>query len=81
MIIAHQVVIRCIFVYLGQLTKEEALELNIDNCHPYLIENKKKVNGVVNVTCIHSLFNEIRRPDVAGTTKLILVNYISVPLP
>ncbi|MBX5320042.1 histidine phosphatase family protein [Staphylococcus caprae] len=37
-IIAHQVVIRCIFVYLGQLTNEEALELNIDNFHPYLIE-------------------------------------------
>ena len=37
-IVAHQVVIRCIFVYLEQIAKEEALTAKIENCKPYLIE-------------------------------------------
>lgn len=37
-IVANQVVIRCIFVYLEQITKEEALTAKIENCKPYLIE-------------------------------------------
>lgn len=37
-IVAHQVVIRCLFVYLEQLTKDEALTANVENCKPYLIE-------------------------------------------
>lgn len=37
-IVAHQVVIRCIFVYLEQITKDEALAAKIENCKPYLIE-------------------------------------------
>ncbi|WP_367121160.1 histidine phosphatase family protein [Staphylococcus capitis] len=36
-IIAHQVVIRCIFVYLGELNKEDALDAEIKNCYPYLV--------------------------------------------
>lgn len=36
-IIAHQVVIRCILVYLGELNKEEALDAEIKNCYPYLV--------------------------------------------
>ncbi|MBC3087505.1 histidine phosphatase family protein [Staphylococcus capitis] len=35
-IIAHQVVIRCILVYLGELNKEDALDAEIKNCYPYL---------------------------------------------
>ena len=37
-IIAHQVVIRCIMVYFGYINKEEALTRVIENCKPYLIE-------------------------------------------
>ena len=37
-IIAHQVVIRCIMVYFGYINKEEALIKVIENCKPYLIE-------------------------------------------
>ena len=37
-IIAHQVVIRCIMVYFGYINKEEALTKVIENCKPYLIE-------------------------------------------
>ncbi|PZP96975.1 MAG: histidine phosphatase family protein [Staphylococcus capitis] len=36
-IIAHQVVIRCILVYLGELNKEDALDAEIKNCYPYLV--------------------------------------------
>lgn len=36
-IIAHQVVIRCILVYLGELNKEEALDAEIKNCYPYSV--------------------------------------------
>jgi len=37
-IVAHQVVIRCMLVYFGMLTKKEALDYNIENCKPIYIE-------------------------------------------
>ncbi|MBO1199306.1 histidine phosphatase family protein [Staphylococcus simiae] len=36
-IIAHQVVIRCLMHYFGQVSKDEAVDLNIENCKPYVI--------------------------------------------
>lgn len=37
-IIAHQVVIRCCFVYLGYENKASVIDKQIDNCVPYEIE-------------------------------------------
>ncbi|UDI79192.1 histidine phosphatase family protein [Staphylococcus taiwanensis] len=37
-VIAHQVVIRCILVYFNIITEDEALEQNIENCKPYPID-------------------------------------------
>ncbi|PNZ67443.1 histidine phosphatase family protein [Staphylococcus croceilyticus] len=37
-IVAHQVVIRCMLVYFGMLTEKEALDQNIENCKPIYIE-------------------------------------------
>lgn len=36
-IVAHQVVIRCMLYFLGHISKEEALEKEIKNTHPYHI--------------------------------------------
>ena len=41
-IVAHQVVIRCFFVYFKMITKEEALTTEIHNCYPYLIKEEMK---------------------------------------
>ena len=41
-IVAHQVVIRCFFVYFKMITKEEALSTEILNCYPYLIKKEMK---------------------------------------
>ena len=41
-IVAHQVVIRCFFVYFKMITKEEALATEIHNCYPYLIKKEMK---------------------------------------
>lgn len=41
-IVAHQVVIRCFFVYFKMITKEEALSTEIHNCYPYLIKKEMK---------------------------------------
>lgn len=37
-IVAHQVVIRCMLFYFGILTEEEVLDQNIENCKPIYIE-------------------------------------------
>ena len=37
-IVAHQVVIRCIFVYLGYETKAQVIDKKIENCKPYYVE-------------------------------------------
>ena len=37
-IVAHQVVIRCILVYFEMITEEDALDYNVENCKPYCIE-------------------------------------------
>lgn len=37
-IVAHQVVIRCIFAYFNVIGEEEALDYNVENCKPYFLE-------------------------------------------
>ncbi|MGV3094728.1 histidine phosphatase family protein [Staphylococcus borealis] len=37
-IVAHQVVIRCIFAYFNMIDEDEALDYNVDNCKPYFLE-------------------------------------------
>ncbi|MCS5349017.1 phosphoglycerate mutase family protein [Staphylococcus aureus] len=37
-IVAHQVVIRCLMVYFNKVSKEEAVDLKVENCKPYIIE-------------------------------------------
>ncbi|NOS39079.1 histidine phosphatase family protein, partial [Staphylococcus aureus] len=37
-IVAHQVVIRCFMVYFNKVSREEAVDLKVDNCKPYIIE-------------------------------------------
>lgn len=37
-IVAHQVVIRCLMVYFNNVSREEAVDLKVENCKPYIIE-------------------------------------------
>ncbi|HDA8148820.1 TPA: histidine phosphatase family protein, partial [Staphylococcus aureus] len=37
-IVAHQVVIRCLMVYFNKVSREEAVDLKVENCKPYIIE-------------------------------------------
>ncbi|MBH4890966.1 histidine phosphatase family protein, partial [Staphylococcus aureus] len=34
----HQVVIRCLMVYFNKVSREEAVDLKVENCKPYIIE-------------------------------------------
>ena len=37
-IVAHQVVIRCLMVYFNKVSRAEAVDLKVENCKPYIIE-------------------------------------------
>ncbi|HGO3108582.1 histidine phosphatase family protein [Staphylococcus aureus] len=37
-IVAHQVVIRCLMVYFNNVSREEVVDLKVENCKPYIIE-------------------------------------------
>ncbi|UMT76003.1 histidine phosphatase family protein [Staphylococcus roterodami] len=37
-IVAHQVVIRCLMVYFNKVSRKEAVDLKVENCKPYIIE-------------------------------------------
>ncbi|MCD8829143.1 histidine phosphatase family protein [Staphylococcus gallinarum] len=39
-IVAHQVVIRCILVYFGYESKENAVDTKVENCVPYVLDIK-----------------------------------------